>query len=163
MTGHDGADFVPEQDGMDQTLGPTADRVRRVLGSGQMRPAFRDRLRREVVAARQAQIAAGTGPVGGAPGSARRPGRAVPGARQSAPAGRPTAPAGRPTAPAGRPTAPARPAGARRWRPVLRMAVADTGDERGAFLVQPKPGRKARGDHHAGDVDQPRAGGTGGR
>ncbi len=124
MTGHDGADFVPEQDGMDQTLGPTADRVRRVLGSGQMRPAFRDRLRREVVAARQAQIAAGTRPVGSAPASARRPGRAVPGARQSAPAGRPTAPAGRPTAPAGRPTAPARPAGARRWRAVVRMAVA---------------------------------------
>jgi hypothetical protein len=110
MTGHDGADFVPEEDGMDETLRPTADRVRGVLDSGLMRPAFRDRLRREVVAAREAEIAAGTRRIGGAPPGARRPGGAVPGARRSAPAGRPTAPA--------------RPARARRWRPVLGMAVA---------------------------------------
>ena len=33
-------------------------------------------------------------------------------------------------------------------------SVADTGDQRGAFLMQPQPGVQSGGDHHAGDVDE---------
>jgi Big-like domain-containing protein len=60
MTGDEDGTPVRGADGIAEALRPTAARVRRVLGTGQMRPAFRDRLRREVVTARHAAIAAGT-------------------------------------------------------------------------------------------------------
>jgi endonuclease YncB( thermonuclease family) len=74
-----GDDPVP--DGTDETLRPTADRVRRVLGGGHMRPAFREELRRELVAARQAAIGtdarhlAPAAAIRARPGTGRPPGR----------------------------------------------------------------------------------------
>ena len=80
-----GDDAVPDDnavpDGMDETLRPTANRVRRVLGGGHMRPAFREELRRELVAARQAAIGADgrhvapAGVIRPRPGTGRPPGR----------------------------------------------------------------------------------------
>jgi Bacterial Ig-like domain len=96
MSGPDDAAFLPDDDGMEETLRPTADRVRRVLGSGQMRPAFRAGLRHDLVAAREATIAGNRPTQGSPPAGPRRPagtGRAStgPGTRRRPP-GRPRVP-----------------------------------------------------------------------
>jgi hypothetical protein len=63
MTDHD--DTAPRQDpadAQDPALQDVAERVRRVLRSDQMRPAFRDRLRAQLVASRDETIAARPAP-----------------------------------------------------------------------------------------------------
>ena len=97
MNGRDDATFRPD-DGMDETLRPTAYRVRRVLQSSQMRPDFRAQLRDELVAAREdaiaereAALARDAWPTGGGAGAGpptRRPGRTGRGTRHRPP-GRP--------------------------------------------------------------------------
>jgi len=98
MNGRDDATFRPDDDGMDETLRPTAYRVRRVLQSSQMRPDFRAQLRDELVAAREdaiaereAALARDAWPTGGGAGAGpptRRPGRTGRGTRHRPP-GRP--------------------------------------------------------------------------
>lgn len=61
------------RDGLDERLRPTAELVREVVGTGRMRPAFRDRLRRELVAARAVTIARGTRPTAPVRRRRRRP------------------------------------------------------------------------------------------
>ena len=69
MTDHDQPVPVYEPDEFgDESLLPTAERVRRALSSEQPRPAFRDRLRAQLVAARAEAIAV-EGPVSGTTGA----------------------------------------------------------------------------------------------